>query len=503
MAKDNEASGRSATGMHASCTVTSAVIRGVEAIPVFVEVSVAPGLPSFSIVGMADASVQESRERVRAALRSCGFTVPQQRIVVNLAPAGIRKTGAGFDLPIAIGILCATGQIDRALAEDALMVGELSLTGEARPVAGTLAYAVCARNLDLRLASAPGGGAAVPVEGLERLCVRHLSDFRSGSLTAYAPGIEASRRGQLPDYADIPGNVAAKRALQIAAAGGHGVLLTGPADSSAIALALRLPSIMPPLSEAEKMDAAIIHDVNGLPLDLIERGVRPCRRPHCTTSLPGLLGGGSPLRPGEASLAHNGVLVLEDVHDFDKRVLQALRQPHGSGEVVIARADGNVRMPTRFLLAATSLPCPCGHFGDKDEPCTCQTGQIETFRRRAIGPLVDRIEVFANVDASIQGARKSSEDMKSGVLAAQEFAQWRFSKEGAPGRPLSASDLIEACGLSDEVDTYLQSIIQTSCMRGRSLMRMLAVARTVADMEQAERVEGLHLQEALALTQDR
>lgn len=284
------------------CVVQAATLRGVDAVPVDVEVVVTNGIPGFSIVGMADASVQESRERVKAALRSCGFTMPASKVVVNLAPGALRKTGSGYDLPIAAGILCASGQLDPRAVRGQLFVGELSLEGAVRPVAGLLAYALCARRLGVDLVCAPVERGFVKLEGLVRRAAKSLAGFRSGPFPEASadasPGVAPAL-----DFRDIAGHDMAKRALQIAAAGGHGVLMTGPPGSGKTMLASRLPSILPPLAEAEAIETAVVHSVAGEEAEPILGGVRPFRKPHHSASLAGLVGGGTPLRPGEISLA--------------------------------------------------------------------------------------------------------------------------------------------------------------------------------------------------------
>ena len=489
-------------GAQGQCVVRAATLRGVEAVPVDVEVAVTNGIPGMSIVGMADASVQESRERVKSALRSCGFAMPARRVVVNLAPGVLRKTGSGFDLPIAAGILCASGQLDPRAVEGQLFVGELSLEGLVRPVAGLLAYALCARRLGVDLVCAPVERGFARLEGLVRRTATSLAGFRSGPFPEAAGGVVPHSAAAL-DFRDIAGHDMAKRALQIAAAGGHGVLMTGPPGSGKTMLASRLPSILPPLAEAEAIETAVVHSVAGEEVEAILGGVRPFRSPHHSASLAGLVGGGAPLRPGEISLANNGVLFLDELAEFSPSVLQGIRQPLESGRVTITRADGNVDFPARFMLVAATNPCPCGYYGDEEEPCTCTHRQMQLYRNRIGGPIMDRIDVHIAVrrippgEVLATGHGTGSEELRRDVLRAREYASWRRARAGDEEGPRTSEALVKACALSAQDEGFLEGAARASRLSGRAIMRTLALARTIADMEESERVGRGHLCEAI------
>lgn len=492
---------------YGQCRLLSATVRGVEAVPVDVEVAVSPGLPSFQVVGMPDTAIQEARERIRAALRACGFSMPSERVVVNLAPGSLRKTGSGFDLPIAVAVLAATGQIDASRVEGYLLVGELSLAGEVRPVRGLLAYALCARAVHARFLCAPAQGQTVRIEGLEQRAVRTLADFRGEGDFMLADVHPPEPAGIEPDFREVAGHDMAKRALQIAAAGGHGVLMMGPPGSGKTMLASRLPSILPPLDEREAMEAAVIHSVAGEEVTPVLSGVRPFRSPHHSASMAGLVGGGSPPRPGEVSLAHQGVLFLDELPEFKASVLQGIRQPLESGKVTITRADGSVTFPARFALVAAANPCPCGYYGDSERTCRCSPSQMHAYQARIGGPVLDRIDLHLDVrraaprDVMATGTGTSSEVLREGVMRGREYASWRRARAGEAedGARASASmpALVAACALAEDDREFLEQSAAAAGMSGRSIMRVLAVARTVADMDESASVGRRHLCEAL------
>ncbi|GAB2865622.1 YifB family Mg chelatase-like AAA ATPase [Pseudoduganella ginsengisoli] len=491
----------------------SRALAGMEAPEVSVEVHLANGLPAFAIVGLPDTEVKEARHRVQAAIISCGFDMPNQRITVNLAPADLPKESGRLDLPIALGILAASGQIPTTPLDDYEFAGELSLTGELRPIPGALAMAFAMRRhanrgskqraFILPLANAAeaalvSGVAIYPAASLVQVCGHFLSTDGSAALPRHqtAPEPEA---GGYPDLSDVKGQTIAKRGLEIAAAGRHNLLFVGPPGAGKSMLALRLAGLLPPMTDDEALEAAAVQSLAGC-FDAARWMRRPFRAPHHTASGPALVGGGGTPRPGEISLAHGGVLFLDELAEFDRRVLEVLRQPMETGMVTVSRASHHADFPARFQLIAAMNPCPCGYHGHDSGKCKCTSETIHRYQSRISGPLLDRMDLLIHVNplTTDELEREATTDASPEIArrVARAFTR-QLERQGKSNQQLGTREVERLCKLDPASKAMLRESMKQFNWSARAYHRVQRVARTIADLDGSRSIEEKHLKEAI------